>query len=55
MTDTFFVTKDGHEYTHPQMTQDLMMRVTQLEDTIRLLQQQNLNLIERLHYLETIK
>jgi len=48
----FFVTKDGEELTHAQMTQQLMQRVTELEDSKRLLQEQILNLVERLHYLE---
>ena len=45
----FFVTKDGEELTHAQMTQQLMQRVTELEDSNkRLLQDQILNLVERL-------
>ena len=55
MTNSFFVTQDGQEFTHTQMTQSLMKRVTQLEDSNKLLQHQILNLIERLHYMETIK
>lgn len=55
MTNSFFVTQDGQEFTHTQMTQSLMKRVTQLEDNNKLLQHQILNLIERLHYMETIK
>ena len=48
----FFVTKDGEELTHAQMTQQLMQRVTQLEDSNKLLQNQILNLVERLNYIE---
>ena len=51
----FFVTSDGEELTHPQMTQRLMKRVTQLEDSNKLMRQQILNLIERLHYIESNK
>lgn len=31
MPDTFFVSNDGEELTHAQMTQKLMQRVTTLE------------------------
>ena len=48
----FFVTKDGEELTHSQMTQQLMQRVSQLEDSNKLLQNQILNLVERLNYIE---
>ena len=52
MTNTFFVTKEGEELTHPQMTQKLMGRVSELESKNTELQNQILNLVERLHYLE---
>ena len=48
----FFVTKDGEELTHAQMTQQLMQRVSQLEDSKKLLQHQILSLVERLNYIE---
>ena len=48
----FFVTKDGEELTHSEMTQQLMQRVTQVEDSNKLLQHQILSLVERLNYIE---
>ena len=49
----FFVTKEGKELTHAQMTQQLMQRVTQLEESKSLLLESINNLVERLHYLES--
>ena len=49
----FFVTKEGEELTHSQMTQQLMQRVRKLEDQNTELQNQFNNLVERLHYLES--
>ena len=53
MTNTFFVSRNGEELTHPQMTQQLMGRVTEVERKNTELQDQILNLVERLHYLES--
>ena len=44
----FFVTSDGEELTHEQMTQRLMHRVRELEDNQRLIKQQYLNLMEKI-------
>ena len=49
----FFVTKEGEELTHGQMTQQLMQRVTQLEESKTFLLESMNNLVERLHYLES--
>jgi len=50
---TKFVLNTGEELTHAQMTQQLMQRVTQLEENKSLLLSSMNNLVERLHYLES--
>jgi len=50
---SFFVTSEGEELTHEQMTQRLMMRVTQLEDSQKLMKQQYLNLQDKLNKLNS--
>ena len=53
MTDTKFVTREGEELTAELAVQQLMRRVSELEDTCRRLQDDQNNYLERLHYLET--
>jgi hypothetical protein len=53
MPDVKFITREGDELTTELAVQRLLHRVSELEDTCRLLQNEQNIYLERLHYLET--
>jgi hypothetical protein len=53
MTDTKFITREGEELTTELAVQQLLRRVSELEDTCRRLQDDQNIYLERLHYMES--